>query len=355
MPTSLAMLAKLVGGRLAGAGNGGVEIEGAATLEDAEPGQISFLDSAEKAHRLADCRATALIVPADFVPERWPAIQATDVHRAFAAIVRHFHPQRRSPRVGISPLALVTCTARIGENVDIHPGAAIGDAVEIGGNSIIHSGVRLMAGCVLGRGVTIYPNAVLYENTIVGDRSVIHASAVIGAYGFGYKLVGEEYERSAQLGNVEIGCDVEIGACTTIDRGTYSATVIGDGTKIDNQVMIAHNCRIGRHNMICSQVGVAGSTTTGDYVVMAGQVGVRDHVHIGARAVLGAKAGVSNDVPDGAHVLGAPAIPVREQKLQFALMARLPEMRDQLKELQRRLEAFTGEAIKPRKRKGHAA
>ena len=173
---------------------------GAATLEDAEQGQISFLDSAEKAHRLADCRATALIVPADFVPERWPAIQATDVHRAFAAIVRHFHPQRRSPRVGISPLALVTCTARIGENVDIHPGAAVGDAVEIGGNSIIHSGVRLMAGCVLGRGVTIYPNAVLYENTIVGDRSIIHAGAVIGAYGFGYKLVGGQHRAFGAVG-----------------------------------------------------------------------------------------------------------------------------------------------------------
>jgi UDP-3-O-[3-hydroxymyristoyl] glucosamine N-acyltransferase len=355
MPTSITTLAKLVGGRLAGSGFGDLEIDGAATLEDAEQGQISFLDSAEKAHRLVNCRASALVVPFEFAPDRLPAIQSADVHRAFAAIVRHFHPQRRAPRVGVSPLALVSSTARIGENVDIHPGATIGDSVEIDGNSTIHSGVRLMAGCVLGRGVTIYPNVVLYENTIVGDRAVIHAGAVIGAYGFGYKLVGNEYERSAQLGNVEIGCDVEIGACTTIDRGTYSATVIGDGTKIDNQVMIAHNCRIGRHNMICSQVGIAGSTTTGDYVVMAGQVGVRDHVHIGTGAVLGAKAGVSNDVPNGAHMLGSPAIPLREQKIQFAMFARLPEMRDQLKELQRRLETLTGEAIPTRKRKGHAA
>src|SRR4029077_2024770 len=131
---------------------------------------------------------------------------------------------------------------------------------------------------------------------------------------------------------------VEVGAGTTIDRGTYGATLIGDGTKIDNLVMIAHNCRIGRHNLICSQVGVAGSTTTGDFVVMAGQVGVRDHVHIGAGAVLGAKAGVSGDVNEGGRVLAPPAVPEREQKLLFATISKLPEMRKQLKDLQRQVE-----------------
>ncbi len=123
---------------------------------------------------------------------------------------------------------------------------------------------------------------------------------MIGADGFGYRLVEWPASAAAQLGNVEIGPDVEIGAGSTIDRGTYGPTRIGEGTKIDNLVMIAHNCRIGKHNLICSQVGIAGTSSTGDYVVMAGQVGVRDHVHIGARAVLGAMAGVINDVPEGA-------------------------------------------------------
>ena len=126
---------------------------------------------------------------------------------------------------------------------------------------------------------------------MIGPRSIIHAGAVLGAYGFGYNTVGGRHLLSAQLGYVTIGPDVEIGASTTIDRGTYGPTEIGEGTKVDNLVMIAHNCRIGRHNIICSQVGIAGSTTTGDYVVMAGQVGVRDHVHIGSRAVLGAMSG----------------------------------------------------------------
>ena len=161
-----------------------------------------------------------------------------------------------------------------------------------------------MAGCKMGAGVTIYPNAVLYENTTVGARSIIHASVVLGCHGFGYRFFEGSHQPAAQLGYVQMGSDCEIGAGTTVDRGTYGPTIIGDGTKIDNLVMIAHNCRIGKHNMICSQVGVAGSTITGDYVVMAGQVGVRDHVHIGKRAILGAKAGVSADVPAGAHVFG---------------------------------------------------
>jgi UDP-3-O-[3-hydroxymyristoyl] glucosamine N-acyltransferase len=134
--------------------------------------------------------------------------------------------------------------------------------------------------------------------------------------------------------------EVEIGANTTIDRGTYGPTVIGRGTKIDNLVMIAHNCRIGRTNMICSQVGVAGSTSTGSWVVMAGQCGVRDHVHIGDGAVLGARSGVSNDVPPGITVLGEPAIELRQRKLQLATMSKLPDMRKDLKQFAARIEAL---------------
>jgi UDP-3-O-[3-hydroxymyristoyl] glucosamine N-acyltransferase len=341
MATNLATLAELVGGRLVPAAAAGTPIEGAATLADARPADISLLDNSEKALRLARSRAGAVVVPRNFLPDHPPAIQVDDVHRAFATIVAHFRPARAVARIGVSPLAAVSPLARLDDDVDVHPGATVGDDARIGAHSTIHAGAQIGAGCKLGSSVTIYPNAVLYENTIVGDRSVIHAGAVLGAFGFGYKMVGGQYQLSAQLGHVEIGCDVEIGACSTIDRGTYSATIVGDGTKIDNLVMIAHNCRIGRHNMICSQVGIAGSTTTGDYVVMAGQVGVRDHVKIGAGAVLGAQAGVVNDVPEGAHMLGAPAVPLRQQKVQFAHLSRLPEMRQQIKELQRQLEALS--------------
>ena len=198
----------------------------------------------------------------------------------------------------------------------------------------------------------IGPGVVLYENTIVGDRSIIHGDAVIGAYGFGYSQVGGKHVLSAQLGYVRIGSDVEIGAGTTIDRGTYGATSIGDGTKIDNLVQIAHNCRIGKHNLICSQVGIAGSTTTGDYVVMGGQAGVRDHVHIGTGAKLSAMAGITNDVPDGVGDAGhSRHARTRAETASSRRSSKLPEMRQEFKALRRavaELQKLAGTDEKPR-------
>ncbi len=338
MPTTLAALAQLVGGDLVG--DGSVEIAGAATLLDAGREDITLVDKCEKAGSLASNCARAAVVPVGFPLEGllMPVIVADDVHKAFTTLVTHFRPPRPELRTGIAPGANVHPTAKLGQDVDVHAGATIGADVVVGSGSTIHAGARVMAGCQLGQRVTIHPNAVLYQRTQVGDRSTIHANVVLGCHGFGYRVFEGSNLPSAQLGWVEVGCDCEIGSCSTVDRGTYGPTIIGDGTKLDNLVMIAHNCRIGRHNMICSQVGVAGSTTTGDYVVMAGQVGVRDHVHIGEQAILAAKAGVSSDVPAGAHMLGIPAIREREQKIQFAAMSKLPEMRRQLRRLQRMVE-----------------
>lgn len=335
MPTTLADLATLVEGRLCGIGS--AEIHGAAILDVAIDGYITLVDHPDRASLWQRSAATAAIVPLDFPTSAKPTIAADDVHAAFAKVVRHFQPIKVRPRGGVSPAAWVSHTAQLGTDVEIYPGATIGDDVVIGAGTTVYSGARIMAGCVIGIGATIFPNAVLYENCRVGDRVIIHAGAVIGAYGFGYKQTGEAHVLSAQLGNVVLGNDVEIGACATVDRGTYGATTIGDGTKIDNLVQVAHNCRLGKHNLICGQVGIAGSTTTGDYVVMAGQVGVRDHVHVGQGAVLCSMAGVSNNVPDGEIMLGQPATPLRRQKLQMAAIAKLPEMRREFRQLQRQL------------------
>jgi len=340
MAIRLAELAKLVNGELIGDGN--LFVSGAGTLQDTGPGEITLVDTPSKADKLVVSQASAAVIPESFAVQAltMPAIRVPDVHRAFTQIVMHFQPPRAKSAAGVSPLAAVSPTARLGSNVEVHPLATIEEDVEIGNNVRIHSGVRILPGCRIADDVTIFPNAVLYENTQVGPRTLIHAGAVIGCYGFGYRFVEGRHAPTAQLGHVEIGADVEVGANTTIDRGTYGRTTIGDGTKIDNQVMIAHNCRIGRHNMICSQVGVAGSTTTGEYVVMAGQVGVRDHVQIGDRAMIGAKAGVSHDISPGACVLGTPATDEREQKLRYAAFARLPEMRKQLKQLQQMVDSL---------------
>lgn len=338
MATTLGALAQLVGGRLAGEASR--EIRDAAPLADAAADSITFIDHADRLPRLLAGPPAAVVLPEGLAAEGRDAIHVADVHAAFATIVRRFHPARQVTRVGVSPQATVSPTARLAHDVDIHPGAFVGDDVELGPGVTIHSGARVLAGCRLGDQVTVHANAVLYPETLIGARSVIHSGVVLGCHGFGYKLVEGRHQLSAQLGWVEIGQDVEIGANTTIDRGAYGATRIGDGTKIDNQVQIAHNCQIGRHNLICSQVGIAGSTTTGDYVVMAGQVGVRDHVHIGDRAILGAMAGVTNDVPSGVCMIGIPATPEREQKIKQAVLSKLPEMRQQLKQVHHRLAAI---------------
>ena len=335
MDLALGDIATLVGGQLNG--DAGIPISGAAIIRDASSGDITLADKPQLASQLADCRAAAVLVPPDVTPAGVPFVTVSNVHASFAKIVEHFRPLTNTQPYGVSAAAHVSSTARIGRDVVIYPTVTIGDDVHIGEGCVIHPGVHILAGSRIGNNVTLFPNVVLYENTVVGNRVIIHAGASIGAYGFGYDVVDGRHKLSAQLGYVRIGDDVEIGAGATIDRGTYGATSIGEGTKIDNLVMIAHNCRIGRHNLLCSQVGIAGSTTTGDYVVMAGQVGVCDHMEIRDRAVLGAKAGVMNNVPEDTVFLGSPAEPIREHAVKLAALNKLPEMRKQFKALQRQV------------------
>ena len=346
--TTLTALAQLVGGKVRG--DGSTVITGAEILSAAGPGEITLADHVDRQRELVESPAAVAIASADVDCDSKPLVVVDDVRSTFAKVVAHFRPPRSMPCTGICDGAHISPTAKLSEDVNVHHGASIGDDVKIGSGSVVHSGACIMAGCVIGRNVTIYPNAVLYENTRVGDRSNIHAGAVIGGYGFGFQEQDGRHVLCEQLGYVSIGEDVDVGANSAIDRGTYGATVIGDGTKIDNLVQIGHNCRIGRHNLLCSQVGIAGSTSTGDYVVMAGQVGVRDHVHIGQKAVLCSKAGVPNDVPDEAVMLGQPAAPLRRQKLQMAAISKLPEMRRDFRAMQKQLEALQRQLEESRSR-----
>ena len=331
MTYTLAELAKLVGGTISGDEN--LVITGAAPAHNAETGHITFLSHADKSSYLTNCRASAIVAPHGVQADRFAVIKVDDAVAAFEMIVRRFCPPRGLRKREIHPTAIIDPTAVLGKDVSIGPYAFIENEVEIGDRVTIDAGVKVMTGCKIGTDSVIFPNAVLYENTVVGKRCLIHACAVLGAFGFGYDSSQGTHILSQQLGNTVLGDDVEVGACSTIDRGTFGPTSIGDGTKIDNLVMIAHNCRIGKFNLICAGTGVAGSSTTGDYVVMAGRVGVRDHVHIGNGAVLGAMAGVISDVPDGARVVGIPATPEKEQMRMQVAKAKLPEMRHELKEL----------------------
>jgi UDP-3-O-[3-hydroxymyristoyl] glucosamine N-acyltransferase len=306
-------------------------------LSDAAPGDITFVEDEKHASELLGCKASAAIVPLSTPPNGLPLIQVSDPLSAFVSVVRHLHGRAEAPIHGIDARAVVESTAQVGRDASIYAFAAIGVGCVIGARCRIFSGVSIGRFCRVGDDVTLYPNVVLYDGTIIGNRVIIHANAVIGADGFGYRLNDGRHVKVPQLGHVEIGDDVEIGACTTIDRGTFQATRIGEGTKIDNLVQVGHNCRIGRHNIFVSQMGIAGSSSTGDYVVVAGQAGIVDHVHIGDRAVIGAQAGVTKEVPAGLRVLGSPAAPEREQKRVLMTLEKIPEIRKDVQRIKQQL------------------
>lgn len=314
-------------------------LTGAAPLQDAQAGDVSLVDNEKYLNKLLASPASVFIVPQVFpAVEGRALIRVDQPHAAFIQAIEIFRPHRKSFAGGIHPQACVEASAKLGQDCWVGPGATIGADVVIGDRARIHSGVHIQAGSRIGSDCEFMPGVVLYENTIIEDRVLIHAGTVLGAHGFGYKLVQGRHCRTAQLGWVHIESDVEIGAGCTIDRGTYGATRIGEGTKLDNQVQIAHNVRIGKHNLICAQVGIAGSCSTGNYVVLAGQVGMKDHIHLADGVMVGAQAGLMSDAAPGQVLLGSPAINQKEQMQIFALQMRLPEMRKQLKQMQNAID-----------------
>ncbi len=324
------------------------EISDMGRIASASKFGITFANSKAHYQRFLDSDAAAALVsgiegltdqPASTLcslPK--PIIVVADAEAAFTQIATLFRPpvQRKSP--GIHPRATVSETASIGQDVTIHAGAVVMDGAVIGDRSTIFPNVTVMENCLIGQDTQVFPNAVLYENTIVGDRVILHAGVILGAYGFGYKSNSGKHELSGQFGNVVIEDDVEIGANSTIDRGTYDSTRVGRGTKLDNLVMVGHNCSVGEDALLCSQVGIAGSCNIGDGVVMGGQVGVGDHLNVGDRSMVMAKSGLMHDVEAGQAVNGIPAQPARKHMQVLAVTMKLPEMRRKLKQLSKSIE-----------------
>jgi UDP-3-O-[3-hydroxymyristoyl] glucosamine N-acyltransferase len=335
----LHQLAQLVGGNLTSADD--PEITGAASITRADKSQITFACTDKHHEQFLASSASAAIVPNSIESSDKPCIRVNNVESAFAKIAAHFKPPIERPNNGISPAATVSPISTIADNVCIHPGAVIMDGVQIGAGTEIFPNTTIMENVRIGENVRLYPNVTVYENTVIGDRSIIHAGAVLGAFGFGYKSGSGRHLLSAQLGNVVIGEDVEVGANTTIDRGTYDSTTIGNGSKIDNLVMVGHNCQIGEHNLLCSQVGIAGSCETGKYVVMGGQVGLADHLTIGDQVQIGAKSGLMHDAEPKQKLFGIPARPAREEMQLVASRAKLPEMRRTLKRLEKAIQQLS--------------
>lgn len=334
MSFTVQQVADWIGGEVVG--DPSLTLENARSLGDAGPNDVTFVDNDKSLKAWLASKAAAAVASKTFPSGDRTLIRVEDPLSAFFQLALKLRGDRTVSR-GIHPTASMHATAIIGANASIGPFAVIGEGTSIGANATLHAGVTIGRFCRLGDDVTIFARAVLYDDCTLGSRTIIHANAVIGADGFGYRPMNGKHTKIPQLGSVEIGDDVEIGACSTVDRGTFGPTRIGEGTKIDNLVMISHNCQIGRHNILVSQAGIAGSSSTGDYVILAGQVGVANGLHIGEHSMVGAQCGIIQDVPPKSRLLGSPAMPGNDYMRCVANWAKIPELRKDVKRIKKHL------------------
>lgn len=321
MTVTLKELAEVIGAELAGDGN--VAITGVGTLEDAQPGQVTFLANPKYLKQLETTSASAVIVAPSVKIDRLPLLKAKDPYYAFALAVRHLHGPRKHPFAGIHPRATVDASASIGEGTIIYPGAYVGPRARV------------------GRDCVLFANVVVYDDCVIGDRVTVHANTSIGPDGFGYATNGGIHHKIPQIGNVVIEDDVEIGSNCSIDRAALGSTVIGKGSKLNDLIAIGHNTKMGPHCLIVSQVGIAGSSTIGHHVTLAGQVGVAGHIEVGDNVTVGAQAGVTNSVPEQSVLLGSPAMPIRQARRVAAVFVQLPELQERVKKVEQAVEELS--------------
>lgn len=335
MTITVSALAKVCGAEILGS-NTNVAIHSAANIDDAQVNQLTFIANHKQADKLATTKASAVIVPAGTVAEVVSAqtclLSVADPEMAFIACLRHLFPEKSHPGT-VSPKADIATTAVLGAGSFVAPFASIGAHSSIGKNCQVHAGCRIAEHVTIGDNCVLHPNVVLYDGVVLGNNVIIHAGSVIGADGFGYKLRKGEHVKFPQVGTVRIESNVEIGANTCIDRASLGVTRIGEGTKIDNQVHIAHNVQIGSRALLCGQVGIGGSTVIEDYAVLASQCGVADHVRVGAQALVLAQAGVTKDVEAKDQVMGFPATNRREALHQMAALRKIAGHQKSIDEL----------------------
>lgn len=326
-------IAQLIHGTLSGDAN--VTIDSVSSLDRARPGQLTFCASSKYAPLLAETNASIVLLAPDVAgsPTKAPAsIVVPKPQEALVSLLpRLYVPGARTP--GVHPSAVIGRGVRIGSDVSIAAFVTIGDAAVIGDRVTIDSHCAIGSGVAIGSDSRLFANVTLYPGTRLGSRVAIHASAVIGSDGFGYLSSRSGHEKIPHVGRCIVEDDVEIGAGTTIDRGSIDDTVIGAGTKIDNLVQIAHNVRIGRLCLIASQAGISGSVRIEDGVVIGGQAGFQGHHTIGKGARIGGQSGVFADVPAGEEWSGYPARPHRESLRTTAALFRLAGMVRQIEQL----------------------
>ncbi len=318
-------------------GDPSLKVSKIAPIDSAKEGDLTFLSDPRKSSLLGETGASAIIVPRGVEAEGKSLLVVRDPYVAFAKAQSFFHPRAKSDGK-ISPLSFVHPEAKVGENVSIGPFAYVEEGVEIGKGSILFPHVYLGKGVIIGEECLLYSGVKIYHDCRLGDHVIVHSGAVVGSDGFGYAWDGKEHLKIPQVGKVIIGNEVEIGANTTIDRGTLKDTIIEDGVKIDNLVQVGHNVRVGRFTILVAQVGIAGSTEIGEGSVLAGQVGVAGHIKLGKGTKVAAKSGVHRSTKDGEVLAGTPAMPHKSQLRVLTMLPKLPELRSKVKQMERRLD-----------------
>lgn len=326
-----AQIAERLGGTVAG--DPATPLTGFAPAHTAKPGDLTFAENEIFFQAAEGSAAAAILVAGEWASTGKTLIRVPNARIAFAQVLPLFFPEPVYA-AGVHPTAVVSPQAVLHPTAHVGPHCVVDDGVRIGARTALLGGNHIGADCELGADCRLFPNVVLYARTRLGDRVRLHAGTVIGADGYGYVQENGVHRKVQQIGTVIIHDDVEIGANSTIDRGALGATVIGQGTKIDNLVQIGHNVVIGEHCLLISQVGIAGSTRVGNHVTIAGQAGLAGHLKIGHRATISAQSGVMNHIPDGEKWLGAPAAPDRLMKRQYLALQRLPELLRRVAELE---------------------
>lgn len=331
---TLGDLAERVGGEVQG--SAGQQVSGVRTLSEAGPEHLSFLTSPKYLEQAEQSAAGAILTGKDVRLRGRNLLRSPQPQLALAQILRLFHPARANPP-GVHPTAVMGEGSRVAESAAVGPYVVLGRDVAVGAGSVLHAHVVVGDGCQIGPGVVLHPHVVLYPGVALDEGVEIHAGAVLGSDGFGYATVRGVHHKVPQVGRVEIGADVEIGALTAIDRALLGATSIGAGTKIDNLVQVGHNVVVGEHSILCGQVGLAGSARLGSGVVMGGRAGSSGHLTIGDRAQVAAATVVLQTVEAGVAVAGSPAVPIALWRRQQAILRRLPEIWKRLRGLEKKM------------------
>ncbi|MBI5341963.1 MAG: UDP-3-O-(3-hydroxymyristoyl)glucosamine N-acyltransferase [Deltaproteobacteria bacterium] len=310
-------------------------VTGVAPIEEAGPGQVTFLSNPKYARFARESKAGAIVAKSRVEGSRASFLLSENPYFAFACLVELFHPPVRPP-AGISPAAAVHPGARMGKGVSVAPFVVVEEEATVGDRTVLFPGVFVGKGASVGEDCLLYPNVVLYHGVRVGSRVILHAGCVVGSDGFGFAPSREGFRKIPQVGTVEIGDDVEIGANTTVDRAALGATRIGRGTKIDNLVQVAHNVVIGSDTAIAAQAGISGSVKIGNRVMIGGQAGIAGHLEVEDGIMLGAKTGVAGTLKSSeARVWsGTPAIPHPLWLRLSALLPSLPELFRRVKKLE---------------------